>query len=563
MSSPRSFRGPGARPGVIPRAIVATSTVLFAYLWFQNSWVGEDAYITGRTVWNVLHGYGLRWNVVERVQTYTHPLWMLLLVALQAVFRDFHWAAIALSLLCNGLLLVAVRRLAGMTKAGARLFGLFVLALAGSRAFFDFTSSGLENPLTSLLLVAFVLVGQKPASPHRSTLLVLVASLVFLNRMDAILLLAPAIAGLLLVEAREAVAHCEPNRWVRTILRWVGRLALAAAPAWLWLAFSVFYYGFPFPNTAYAKLSTGVGRMALDTQGLAYVRHTVNHDPLTPFVILFATVLVPWLAAKRKAWLPALLALGLPVQCAYVVSVGGDFMGGRFFSPAFSLALALLLLEARESCAGADTSRVRVALGVAAAILIAEAALLPHGPIRTFVSYRNFETDDYGIADEKGYYHNRSSLGVRLFRQTDFFPSHRFVAEGLKFRAQSAPVTVECNVGYFGYYAGPSKLVIDECGLTDPFLSRLPADPLSRIGHFIRPVPLGYPDAVLSGDASRLADPALRQPYAELVEITRGPLLSLSRLRRIARWNLDHPLTATLAVTSARDPAAKGVVTPP
>ncbi len=384
------------------------------------------------------------------------------------------------------------------------------------------------------------------------------ASLVFLNRMDAILLLAPAIGGLLLADARQAVANGSAKRKVRSALSWMARVAVTTAPAWLWLAFSVFYYGFPFPNTAYAKLSTGVDRIALVTQGLAYVSHALSHDPLTPLTIVVAAILVPVAAVRRGKWLPLLVALGLPLQCAYVVSVGGDFMGGRFFSPAFSLALALILVEARHVCERADASRVRAALVVAAAILFAYVALLPHGPLRTFVSYRNFETDGRGIADEKGYYHNRSSLGVRLFRQTDTFPSHRFVAEGLKFRTAAAPVTVECNVGFFGYYAGPSKLVIDECGLTDPFLSRLPADPQSRIGHFIRVVPLGYPEAALTGDASRLADPALRGPYAELVEITRGPLLSLSRLRTIARWNLDYPLIATLGATSPRDPAAKG-----
>src|SRR5207245_759994 len=138
------------------RWALAAWTALFLYVWFQNSWVGEDAYITGRTVWNVLHGYGLRWNVAERVQAYTHPLWMLLLVPLQLVTGDFYPAAILLSLACNLGVLAVAARIARRGPRGALLFGAFVVAMVGSRAFFDFTSSGLENPLTSLLLLAMV-----------------------------------------------------------------------------------------------------------------------------------------------------------------------------------------------------------------------------------------------------------------------------------------------------------------------------------------------------------------------------------------------------------------------
>jgi arabinofuranosyltransferase len=49
-----------------------------------RAWLCDDAYITFRTVDNFIHGYGLTWNVAERVQAYTHPLWMLLLSGVYA-----------------------------------------------------------------------------------------------------------------------------------------------------------------------------------------------------------------------------------------------------------------------------------------------------------------------------------------------------------------------------------------------------------------------------------------------------------------------------------------------
>ena len=38
--------------------------------------MGDDAHMTFRSVWNFVHGYGLTYNPDERVQAYTHPLWM-------------------------------------------------------------------------------------------------------------------------------------------------------------------------------------------------------------------------------------------------------------------------------------------------------------------------------------------------------------------------------------------------------------------------------------------------------------------------------------------------------
>jgi DNA-binding MarR family transcriptional regulator len=63
------------RPGAA--ALIAALALLFAAVVVRTAWVADDAFITFRTVHNALDGYGLRWNPAERVQTYTHPLWML------------------------------------------------------------------------------------------------------------------------------------------------------------------------------------------------------------------------------------------------------------------------------------------------------------------------------------------------------------------------------------------------------------------------------------------------------------------------------------------------------
>ena len=53
------------------------------------SWISDDALITMRHVLNFINGYGPVFNVGERVQAYTHPLWFLL-ISLFSYFFSGH-----------------------------------------------------------------------------------------------------------------------------------------------------------------------------------------------------------------------------------------------------------------------------------------------------------------------------------------------------------------------------------------------------------------------------------------------------------------------------------------
>src|SRR5262249_49729235 len=62
---------------------------VFVLVAIRTAWICDDAYINFRTIDNFLHGYGLRWNVAERIQTFTDPLWLFLVTASVAVTREF------------------------------------------------------------------------------------------------------------------------------------------------------------------------------------------------------------------------------------------------------------------------------------------------------------------------------------------------------------------------------------------------------------------------------------------------------------------------------------------
>ena len=156
---------------------------LFAVVLVRTAWVSDDAYITFRTVDNFLAGYGLRWNVGERVQTYTHPLWMFLVSGATAVLREPYYASLALAFVCTmSALTLFARRVASSVPIA--MVGLTILLF--SQAFVDFSTSGLENPLVHLLLIAFVLkYWSFDSSAWDVGVLAGIAGLVMLTRLDA------------------------------------------------------------------------------------------------------------------------------------------------------------------------------------------------------------------------------------------------------------------------------------------------------------------------------------------------------------------------------------------
>src|SRR5262245_46415181 len=174
------------------RILAAAGASAFLLLLIRTAWLDDDAYITFRTVDNFLNGFGLRWNVANRVQAYTHPLWMFATAAVAAVTSEVYYASIFLSIVVSLSTMVLVLGRVTRTLPSA---AFAISALILSKAFVDYSTSGLENPLTHLLLVLFIIVhGSLMAATYRLLALSVVTALLMLNRMDTGLLVLPALA---------------------------------------------------------------------------------------------------------------------------------------------------------------------------------------------------------------------------------------------------------------------------------------------------------------------------------------------------------------------------------
>jgi arabinofuranosyltransferase len=97
-------------------------------------------------------------------------------------------------------------------------------------------------------------------------------------------------------------------------------------------------FWFPFPNTYYAGLQR-VPASALLRQGFLYFFNSLGWDPITLTITLSALALT-FLSGNSKE---KYLAAGVCLYLIYVVSIGGDFMSGRFFTASLFMSVILLV----------------------------------------------------------------------------------------------------------------------------------------------------------------------------------------------------------------------------
>lgn len=166
-------------------------TLFYAIICVKTAWVCDDAFITLRTVDNFIHGHGLTWNPGERVQSFTHPLWLFILSSFYVFIRDAYFLTLVLSFILS---MAAFGIIIWKFANGATQTLFCALALCCSRAFIDYSSSGLENPLAHVLFALYILHTYDPEEkplPVRTLRGAVVLSLIALTRLDLVLLAAP------------------------------------------------------------------------------------------------------------------------------------------------------------------------------------------------------------------------------------------------------------------------------------------------------------------------------------------------------------------------------------
>jgi hypothetical protein len=314
--------------------LVVAALLLVAHALFYTSLmdydVVDDAYISFRYAYNAARGHGLTFNVGERrVEGYTNFLWTVMLIPAFWLGLPVHTASIVLGIAWALATLVLLgRSKLGQDQPWLGTVGALLLAADGSFALW--AVGGLESPLFAFLVLSGALAYVREMhDPKKMPLSGAWFALSAMTRPEGLLVYA-------LTSLHQVTTRLIRDRRLVTRQDWqrLGLFALIWVPVF---AFRWRYYGFPLPNTFYAKVTLG-DSAAQRTRGLAYVSTFIRiHLGYLPLAI----ALLPLLRRRWRLW-SSYFVLVILAYGAYIGYVGGDWSVGRFFVPLMPLFYALL-----------------------------------------------------------------------------------------------------------------------------------------------------------------------------------------------------------------------------
>ena len=495
------------------------------------AWQCDDAFHAYVMAKHLVEGNGFVYHIGERASAATAPLWTLICAGAYFITGEMYLTTLILCIVFASLAGFVV--LFRLCKTKSQLFFAF-LAMTGSPVFMTFTTSGLENGFLYFLFTLFMKEYFDSENFNQAKLFKLgfIFTTVALTRMDAVLMLIPSICYTFLAKRKKVP-------FGKAVL--IGAICLT--PFFLWELFSLFYYGFLVPNTAYAKLGSTIPKILYFRKGLHFTINSLINDPT---LILIPAFFVGS-AIKFRITKFIFPAVGILLYWFYIIWIGGDFMLGRHFSVLFFLSLTSLLeLISSENIKKTNPllpKILRVAL-CSCLVYVYAIILSSYFPVNPkFVNKITGTSESYDIDIALVYFYSPS---IDIFSKKHFFS---YLCDNAAEYAKTAAankwkgsldtgwgITVFCNSDLY---------MTDEFALGDPFLSKMPLAKNRgwqhgdqwRIGHLYRAVPAGYRETILTGE-NMIKDKDLAQYYDVIHEMTSGELFSMKRMTTVIDWNL-------------------------
>jgi hypothetical protein len=427
----------------------------------------DDPYISYRYARNLSRGAGLRWNVGEPpVEGYTNFLW----VVIHAPFLAVGASPLLVSRLVSifaGLGLIAVIY-SPFNKAVQSLAWRTVLALlvASCPVLLFYAQSGMET----FLFATFIFVGclfwsnnrLDPARKSNRLVASGILGLAALTRPEAAM-----VFGILwLFELFDNASRPWAVKQRRML-----EFSLPFALVWLpYMAWRLYYFGFLFPNTFYAKhASNNLRNLPL---GIDYAATAVGHYFLAPLAVLLGLLAgrgragadEPGGAQVRRS---ILLPLSTTIICylLFIIWAGGDtsaFPSSRLLAPIIPVAWLCLVVGLQQTLASATP--VREWAMAFAVLVVCGIAWIPDG-------FRLIKIANPEIRTTRSIGDSLAPVWQKAFHLADETPG----ALALWLRQQTGPEDLIALpwAGRVSYYS--DRPILDILGLNDVHIAHSPS----------------------------------------------------------------------------------------
>ena len=303
--------------------LIGVSCLAWAYRFIQ-----DDAFISFRYAFNLVHGHGLTWNPGERIQGYTNLLWTLLMAIPLTMNYDPTVFSQIIGIFFTVGTLWATYKVACIIFRSHFLAVFTILMLGTNYTFIAYATGGLETQMQTFFIVTGIFLGLSilvhDDAKYRvyCALLSFVFSLAILTRLDSM------IAFLVLFPFLFWQIFARPYS---SLNRKMVESALLVLPATVilgsWLIWNYSYYGDILPNTYYAKAT--LYSINIFKQGVLYIREFLLSYLLMPFVFIAMFNLKDFFLKSKLCIITAIIIL----WNIYLIRVGGDFMEFRFLVP--------------------------------------------------------------------------------------------------------------------------------------------------------------------------------------------------------------------------------------
>ncbi len=491
------------------------------------AWQSDDSYHAYIMAKNLVDGNGFVYNVGQRSTASSCPLYTLVIAAGYFVIRDMFFVSLLINIVFSTLAFRILIKDFCKTR-NQIIFCLFVTL--GSVSFVSYTTSGLENSMLFFLGACFMklyLTNERYSGKNLIGIAILI-SLIAMTRMDAVLMFAPMAVYAYLAKRDTSFPKA------------VGLGILGLLPFVLWEVFVTFYYGFPFPNTAYVKLGTNIPLSDYLVRGIRYYRDTAIKDPLVILIPAFA--FIASVIVKKAQYL--ICMAGSLLYGLYLLYIGGDFMMGRHFTVMFLIGLICYIdIKNREfSDRGRGASFHRCFVGVVIAALI-------YGSTSGIIADQFLYGGTFGspISDERAGYFKTTSLFNNLYsliRTGELCIRDTWNEKGvIELRENGFEGGIIESVPGITKYYNNDIYLNDLYALGDPYLAHLPAviEEGWRIGHMWREAPKGYAEMVRYGQgADAIENEDVRQYFEVIDMITREELFDSDRIKAVIDLNLGR-----------------------